>query len=81
MLIFGSYYSSRNPGGKKYSAVLNIYNNYNNNNKCFLNSYNHLIRTISEGSCNNEEWSNDAESFDHRNILHFKIYSNRKQLF
>jgi len=33
---------------------------------------------ISEGSCDTEEWSNDAENsaFHHRNKLHFKIYSN-----
>jgi len=38
---------------------------------------------ISEGSCDTEEWSNDAENSTshHRNKLHFKIYSNRKQLF
>ncbi len=29
---------------------------------------------ISEGSCDTEDWSNDAE-------LHFKMCSNRKQLF
>jgi len=31
---------------------------------------NHHIRVISEGSCDTEDWSNDAElSFDHRNKL------------
>ncbi len=41
------------------------------------------IRMISEGSCDTEDWSNDAENsaVHHRNKLHFKIYSNRKQLF
>jgi len=36
---------------------------------------------ISEGSCGTEDWSNDAvnSAFDHKNKLHFKIYSNRKQ--
>ncbi len=31
---------------------------------------------ISEGSCDTEDWSNDAENsaFYHRNKLHFKIY-------
>jgi len=29
---------------------------------------------ISEGSCDTEDWSNDAENSDHRNKLHFKIY-------
>ncbi len=28
-----------------------------------------------------EDWSNDAESFDYMNKLHFQIYSNRKHLF
>ncbi len=38
---------------------------------------------ISEESCDTEDWSNDAENTDlhHRNTFHFKIYSNRKQLF
>ncbi len=41
------------------------------------------IRMISERSCDTEYWSNDAENSasDHMNKLHFKIYSNRKQLF
>jgi len=29
--------------------------------KCFLSS-NHHIRLISEGSCDTEDWSNDAEN-------------------
>jgi len=35
---------------------------------------------ISEGSCDTEDWSNDAEnSASHnRNKLHFKIFSERK---
>ncbi len=36
---------------------------------------NQHIRMISEGSCDTEDWK------IHRNKLHFKIYSNRKQLF
>ncbi len=38
---------------------------------------------ISEGSCDTEDWSNDAENsaLNHRNKLHFHICSNRKQLF
>jgi len=37
---------------------------------------NHQIRMISEGSCNTEDWSTDAENvvLHHRNKLHFKIY-------
>ncbi len=44
---------------------------------------NQHIRMISEGSCDTEDWSNDAENsvLLHKNKLHFKIYSNRKQLF
>ncbi len=40
-----------------YSTVLNIDNNSNNNK----NVYQH-IRMISEGSCDTEDWSNDAEN-------------------
>ncbi len=53
-----------------------------NNQKCFLSSksvyYNDFWR-----SCDTEDWSNDAENTaaHHRNKLHFKIYSNKKQLF
>jgi len=35
--------------------------------------------SISEGSCDAEEWRNDAENsvfHHHRNKLHFKIYKN-----
>ncbi len=56
MLIFGSFYSSKYPE-KNYSTVLNIYDDNNNNN----NVYQHIIM-ISEGSCDTEDWSNDAEN-------------------
>ncbi len=38
---------------------------------------------ISEGSCDTEDWSNDAENtaLHHKNKLQFSIYQNRKQLF
>ncbi len=38
---------------------------------------------ISEESCDTEDWSNDAENaaLHHKNVLHFKIYCNRKHLF
>ncbi len=49
---------------------------------------NQYIRMISEGSCDTEDWSNDAENSaaHHRNKVHLKIYSNltktkRKMLF
>ncbi len=37
---------------------------------------------ISEGSCDTEDWSNDAENSasHHNNTLHFRIYSNGKQI-
>jgi len=34
---------------------------------------------ISEGSCDTEDWSNDAENLGYK--LHFTIYSHKKQLF
>ncbi len=38
---------------------------------------------ISEGSCDTEDWSNDAENSaaHHSNKLHFNIYTHRNQLF
>ncbi len=41
------------------------------------------MRMISEGSCDTEDWSNDAvnSALYHVNKLHFKTYSYRKQLF
>ncbi len=41
---------------------------------------NQFIRMVSEGSCDTEDWSNDAENsaFRHKNKLYFKVYSNRK---
>uniref|UniRef100_A0A8C1X2J8 phosphatidate phosphatase n=1 Tax=Cyprinus carpio TaxID=7962 RepID=A0A8C1X2J8_CYPCA len=47
---------------------------------CTVRNYSNII---SEGSCDTEDWSNDAENsaLHHRNKLHFKIYSNRKQSF
>ncbi len=44
---------------------------------------NQHIRMISEESCDTEDCSNDAENLalHHRNKLHLKINSNRKQLF
>ncbi len=41
------------------------------------------IRMVSEGSCDTEHWSNDAENsalYD-KNKLHFKIYKDRKLFF
>jgi len=54
--------------------------NIENNQKCFLSSKIIIIRMISEGSCDTEDWSNDAEisSLHHRYNLDFKRYSNKK---
>ncbi len=42
-----------------------------------------FIRMISEGSCDTEDWSNDAENtaLHHRNKLHLKKYSNKNSYF
>ncbi len=47
-----------------------------NTNNIYFWEANKNIRIISEGSC---DWSNDAKhsAWNHRNKLHFKIYSNR----
>jgi len=47
-----------------------------------INVSNHHIRMISEGSCDTEDWSNDAENsaLHQRNKLHFKIYYKRTHL-
>ncbi len=44
---------------------------------------NQYISMISGGSCDTEDWSNDAENsaLHLRNKLHLRIYSNRKQTF
>ncbi len=51
-----------------YKAYLNV----------FFDKPNQHIRMISEGSCDTEDWSNNAENtaLHHRNKLHFKMYSN-----
>ncbi len=53
MLIFWTFYSSKNPE--------KIYHSFHKNIKqLFLNCANQYIRMIS-GSCDTEDWSNDAE--------------------
>ncbi len=49
----------------------------------FFWAENQHIRIISEGSCDTEDWSNDAENtaLHLRNKLLFKIYSNINQFF
>jgi len=45
--------------------------------------YNQNIQMISEGSCDTEDWSNNAENsaLHHRNKLHFKIYLDNTVIF
>ncbi len=56
MLIFGSFYSSKNPE-KMYWTVLHF--DDNNNKRWTANQH---IRMIHEGSCDTEDWRNDAEN-------------------
>jgi len=75
MLFFLTFYSSMDPeksitGSKKIlsnTTVFNIDNNWVSN---------HHIRMISEGSCDTEDCSNDAENsaLHHRNKLYFKVF-------
>ncbi len=41
------------------------------------------FREMFEGSCDTEDWSNDAENSDlhHMNKLHFTVYYNRILIF
>ncbi len=50
--------------------------------KVTVKTFYKVFRMISEGSCDTEDWSNDAENsaLPHRNKLYFKICSNRKQI-
>ncbi len=62
MLFFWTFYSSKKPENKLYSVLLcyTVFNNNNNNNiKCFF--FQNIFRMISEGSCDTEDWSNDAK--------------------
>ncbi len=49
--------------------------NNDNNKKCFLSSKS-AIRMISEGLCETEDWSNDAENsvLSSKEQILFKIY-------
>ncbi len=57
------------------SYIYLIKNKVKNNSAVYI-THQH-IRMSSEGSCDTEDWSNDAENstLHHRNKLHFKIYS------
>ncbi len=71
MLSFGTFYSSKIT--QKYIFNIDTIQNISW-------AANQHIRMISEGSCDTEDWSNDAENsaLHHMNKLHSKIYSNRK---
>ncbi len=71
MLFFWTFYSSKSPEkwitvSQKYEAA-QLFFNIDNIKKCFLSSKQHII-IISEGSCDTEGWSNDAENL----ALHHK---------
>ncbi len=72
MLFFFTFYSSRNPEKKYHRFQKNI-----KQQKLFPTLIiNQHIRMISEGSCDTEDWSNDAKNsaLRHRNKLCFKVY-------
>ncbi len=61
---------------KKISSTT-VFNTDNNN---VSGAANHIIKMISEGSCDTDAWINDAENsaLHHRNTLYFKVYWNRE---
>ncbi len=87
MLFFWTFYSSNNPENKQYimvaseiwisTTVFNIDNNYKSFSSSKSVYYNDFW-----GSCDTKDWNNDAENsaLNHRNKLHFTIYSNKKQV-
>ncbi len=68
LLIRESYQRSQNITGPK--------NKYEAAQRFPTLIINQHIRMISEGSCDTEDWSNDAENsaLHHRNKLYFKVY-------
>ena len=64
MLFFWTFYSSKNPE-KKILYTINV-----------SWAADQHIRMISEGSCDTEDWSNDAENsaLYHSNKLYFNVY-------
>ncbi len=60
MLIFGSFYSSKNHERNNSLIKLTVLNiDNNNNNNCFLSS---KLYIFSKRSCDTENWSNAAEN-------------------
>ncbi len=57
------------------TMVFNIDSNY-----MLLEQQISILEWFLEGSCDTEDWSNDAEilAVHHRNKLHFKIYLKKK---
>ncbi len=68
------YYCFRKKAAQLFATLVRI------NALCAVNQH---IRMISEGSCDTEDWSNEAENsaLYHGNKLHFKMYYNREHLF
>ncbi len=77
MLFFLTFYSSKNQrksvtGSKTFLSSTTV-------STLIRNQY---IRMISGGSCDTEDWSNDAENsaLRHINKLYFKVNYNRKSI-
>ncbi len=73
--VYNVYKTFKKQASKLFSTLIRMKN-------VSLASNQH-IRMISEGSCDTEDWSNDAgnSALHHRNKLYFKIYSNRQMIF
>ncbi len=72
ILFFLTLYSSKNQS-KKYHMFQKIILISTTVSTLIITQH---IRMISEGSCDTEDWSNDAENsaLHHRNKLYFKVY-------
>ncbi len=84
MLFFCTFYSSKSPE-KKVSPFPQKFQAAQLFSSLIIIALlaNQHIRMISEGSCDTEDWSNDAENtaLHHRNKLHFKIYYDIKLIY
>jgi len=60
---------AKNPEKVKFPRIYYTPQLFKNNKKC-------LMDVFSEGSCDTEDWNNDAENsaLHHRNKLYIKIY-------
>jgi len=60
MLFFLTFYSSKNTeklNASRFPKKYELFKTDNNNQKCFFEQ-----QIITEGSCDTEDWSNDAEN-------------------